>query len=244
MIANIIKILVLSFLLLISLTRPNQAADIKKGAGVGNMIVTSFRLRNLVLEDYAIATSPVVNHTDNFIRSNNIDQPGCYLIKPRGNILTVEADKVSFLKSMLKEYISDSYYDSSVLDYANYIFLPLQNRDEFYFDVYINDVHFLFSGWYGKFTHIIVFTDFDSMESFISQAHKYFKLPSIDIGEVTFKKDVLSDDVQDFLYYYSNNDNIKLAGYPFLISLSEDKISYKEVILDLTIYYKGNNGED
>ena len=218
-------------------------ANIKRGDGIGNVVVSGFRLIKLGLDEYATTTSAVVDHDNNFMRTNKIDQPGCYLINPFGKSGVVGADEWSFLQNTLIEFLAADYYDSTILNYANNIYLPGQNRHEFYFDIYSNNVLFLFSGWYGRFVHIIVFTDFDSKEGFAGQAQRFFKLPEIAISKIDYAEDVSSGGIKDFFYKYINSHDFKLVGYPFLKSVSEEEYSYEYTILDLTIYPREHKDE-
>ena len=108
---------------------------------------------------------------------------------------------------------------------------------EFFFEADINNIRFRFSGWYGKFAHIFVFTDFDSKEGFIEKANQYFNLPEMDINKVSLDKDT---DSPDYFYSYDNrNADFKLVAYPFLKrKIEEGKSAYSidGAVLDLTIY--------
>jgi len=104
----------------------------------------------------------------------------------------------------------------------------------------MNNTRLRFSGWYGKFAHIFVFTEFDSRQSFIKQAERFFKLPSLELGNVSYDEERVYDKWNDFFYSYDDKDaGFKLYGYPYLKRrASEDSIDYyyDAVILDLTVY--------
>lgn len=241
--ANILKLSVYLFIFSLFTLVQGQSEKIRSVPSYETFITTSFGLIQMGFGEYAYIKNPIATNESDYIRNSDEKNPGYYLMPPSGDEHPADTMERSFLEEILKVFLAPSYYDSSIISFANNIYLPNQGRNEFYFDIYSNDVRFLFSGWYGKFVHIMVFTNFDSKNSFVSQANHFFNLPNIDIDKIGYAEDIRAGERHDFFYSYSYADGTKLAGYPFLISISEDEISYKNVILDLTIYPKEHKDE-
>ena len=240
--ANTLKPMFFIIIVLLFMPQQNQASKIRSGIGYETFIVTSFRLIQLGFEEQAYIKNEIAKDENDYIRNSNENNPGYYLMPPSGEEKGVDSGERDFLEKILRSYLNQNYYDSTILVYANNIFLTSLGRNEFYFDIYSNDVHFLFSGWYGRFVHIMVFTDFDSKKSFAARAQRFFNLPKLNTDEITYAEEIRKGNVHDFFYAYVG-DGFRLAGYPFLQSVSEEEISYEYNVLDLTIYPREQKDE-
>jgi len=204
-------------------------------------IVTPFRLRafGFIEQAEAMKNTPDPLLYTYTIRNNNIDNPGNYFMLPfYFHEIPVDSEDVVFLDNILSKYLALEYYSVSIVDSIQNIYLKDLNRREFFFESTLNNTRFRFSGWYGKFAHIFVFTDSKTKEGLIEEAKRYFNLPVLDIKHVSYAEDDFDVKNPDFFYDYMEKDiNFKLVAYPNLqydFELKEDY--YKDVILDLTVY--------
>ena len=209
-------------------------------------LMTDFRLKKTGLES-------VINWVTNYplfplpYRFNSSEAPGYYFGPPDGKAIAIDSSDVAFIRGLLSKYFSPVYYTASILDSIQSFYLADFDRKEFYFNVEFKNVHFRFSGWYGKFMHIYVFTDFDSREGFIYKASQFFKLSKLSKNNVSFEK---SKDpvIHDFIYIYDNTkSDFKLFGYPDLDLRSDNEgeaeFFYNYMLLDLTVYPEENSHE-
>jgi hypothetical protein len=215
-------------------------ADIKGGNPDSLLIITSFRLSKIGLSWADTLRSSIIKPEHDFIRTQYEEYPGYYYqqptsIAPGDFIEPVEIDSssIAFLESVVKPALSSKYYDDKIFDYVKDYYLKRFNRTEFYFNIISDSIPIRFSGWYGKFCHIIVFTYYDSKEGFIEKADEFFDLPELDIKKVEFDEAVPGCQECDFWYEYKDDKaKFKLVGYPVL----RDEPGIEQVVLDLTVY--------
>jgi len=211
------------------------------------LILNTFRLHKLGLGYYAdLAENNKYSAVDtdflNTIRNNDPDNPGNYFYYPLGSISVVNVDStdIVFLEKILSKYLNFKFYNISILDSIENIYLNKLNRKEFFFEAIVNDTRFRFSGWYGRFVHIFVFTEFDSKSDFINKAQRFFDLPYLEPDEVSYDEEIVYDKWHDFFYSYDDKDTgFKLFGYPYLKTRAvDDSVDYfiDGTILDLTVY--------
>jgi len=204
-------------------------------------VVSLFRLEKLGFGSLIVAirqsSGPsIYSYT---IRNNDIDNPGNYYMLPFNfSEIQVSLEDKVFLNNLLSKYLPSEYYSESIVDSIENIFLDDLNRKEFFFEANLNSTRFRFSGWYGKFAHIFVFTEFDSREGLIKAAEQYFNLPPLDKKNVSYDEEDIDDKHPDFFYsYVAEEIDFKLIAYPNLKYDFELKESYYDgVILDLTVY--------
>jgi len=233
----IIVMLILNIMLLTPL---GGATDIRTGNSDSLLIITSYRLAKIGLSWADTIRSSIVKPEHDFTRTKYEEYPGYYYqppisIAPGDFIDSVATDSssIAFLKSIVKPVLSSRYYDEKIFDYAKNYYLKRLKRTEFYFNIISESIPIRFSGWYGRFCHIIVFTYYDSKGSFIEKANQFFNLPELDVKKVEHDESVPGCKNCDFWYEYKDeNVKFKLVGYPVL----QDKPKVDQVVLDLTVY--------
>jgi len=211
------------------------------------LILNTFRLHKLGLGYYADIAENNKNSTIdtdflNTIRNSDPDNPGNYFDYSRGSVSVVGVDSTdrTFLEKLLSKYLAPEFYSKAILDSIDNVYLDEFKRKEFYFEAIVNNTRLRFSGWYGKFVHIFVFTEFDSKQSFIKQAERFFNLSSLEPAKFSYDEERVQDKWDDFFYSYDDqNAGFKLYGYPYLkMNVTDDSVEYfiDGAILDLTIY--------
>jgi len=210
--------------------------------------MSKFRLRKLGLGKYVdlMRNCPIEDPFDYSIRNSDPENPGYYFQYPwcainidLSSIVTV--DEIDYVETLLSAFISDDYYTQTLGDSIENVYLNDLERQEFFFDARLNDIQFRFSGWYGKFGHIFVLTDYNSVDGFIEMAQKFYKLPKLDKSKVSFSENIEKNTgYRDFFYSYDDSEaGFRLYGYPNTKRKREEGtlIHYHDhVILDLTVY--------
>jgi hypothetical protein len=206
--------------------------------------INDFRLKKLGLGSYVIDVNKNCSASALFSykRTNDPQNPGDYFEYPTAysNPAVDSADTI-FIKGLLLKYLKPEYFSENMLDSIENVYLVDLGRKEFFYQVQSAGTRFRFSGWYGKFAHIFVFTDFDSKAGFIEKAQEFCNLPPLDINKVSFDENTDKFNVHDFFYSYDDPESdFKLYGYPDLHCSSDEKTGLKcscdYVILDLTVY--------
>ena len=240
---GLMLIFILLLALLVGINRA-QAYDPFRKYCDDSVYISKFRLTKLGLGNYVRQMHNCSSGEPFFkaIRNDNPENPGYYFQYPYGtiagnDILAPSSEERDFIATLMPNYLLSKYYSTSLLDSIENRYLQEIKRMEFFFEADINNTRFRFSGWYGKFAHIFVFTDFDSKEGFIKKASQYINLPELDISKVSFNEDT---DSPDYFYSYDDpNAEFKLVAYPFLkrkIKSGKAIYSTNGTILDLTVY--------
>jgi len=215
-----------------------------KSNNVKYMYCTSaLRFYKLGLRETLTGVNPLTSFDT---RRKDMSTPGDYLINPGYKPLEPDSAEVHFVESTIKLYLADDYYDPEILNFVkSYDLMELLGRDEFYFDFYSNDTFMIISGAYDKFAHIIVFTSYDSKQSFIDKARHFFKLPDIDTVKVEYDEyECPYPPELEFFYSYEDIDKkFKLIGYQVFQSTDvpdrQNIVTNKYIAIDLTIYAEG-----
>jgi len=215
-------------------------ADIKANETYYFYSFSAFRYVKLGLNQKTHLLTPSINTSH---RRKDLSKPGDYICPPEWKSASVDSTDIKFIGSLVEPYLADDYYDDRVLEIIKNYESSYYKRKEFYFDFYSDGTFMIISGLYDKFTHIIVFTEYDSKQSFIDKARHFFKLPLIDIKNVEYDEYIYpSSKTLDCFYSFADNKNrFKLFGYPVTQFREEpgyEKIDYKFSVIDLTIYAK------
>ena len=208
------------------------------------MYITKFRLHKLSLGYYADIAEKSNSVFDSYplIRNNDEENPGNYYKYPYYfSVPEIDSADIAFLASNLYKFLRPEYYLDEIFNSVENVYLVDLKRKEFFFEVKINNTQFRLSGWYGKFIHVYVYTDFDSKSGFVEKARQYFKLPNLDVGKVTYDEEIVEGiGRRDFFYSYDDpNVDFRLSAYPFLKRKSKiggADYSYDGMVIDLTIY--------
>ena len=238
---------IVSIILLLPSTEIALAGNIENGENIENYAWTPFILEKLGFGDYnkLIGTQIAVD----YIRTSDPGCPGYYYINPSRISAEIDIDStdVEFIRSLILPYLADNYYDDAIFNFLQNYYLLSYQRKEFYINIRSSHVPIKISGWYGKFIHIIVDAEFDSNESFLTQAAKYFNLPPLDTKNVKadyFEKFKCGDKNEYFYSYDDNSKDFKLVGYTVL-NAGTEKCEIEKTVLDLTIYAPGgSDGKD
>jgi len=222
------------------------AATINEGYEDTEYVQSTFIMYHLGLK---LRSFPLMNANmpcDDQTRTNDENNPGYYYESPIGHEAFVDSSDIQYIKNTISQYINNKYYDDKILNYIKNYNISMHRRKEFFFSVKSNGIEFKFSGWYGKFVHIIVDADFSSPEDFVKNTEKYLKLSKLNKDKVScfYNDKTLSDGRHELFYTYDDElgSNLKLIGYS--IKDPEDSVDkIKKTVIDLTIYTEGQTDE-
>lgn len=239
--ANIIMIISI-LLIIIFNTAVSNATEIKKNEVEYSYSISEYRYFKLGMNE-AIMIASVGNGYDR--RRADSTSPGDYINNPLmfSSDLPCDVDStdIEFIKSSIKPYLTDKYYDDKIMDHVSNFDCPELKRKEFYFDFYSESVFMVISGWYGEFAHIIVFTEFDSKQTLVEKAQHFFNIPSIDIKNIEYDEyqHPYSDNIDYFYSYVDDKNKFKIFGYQvnqYLTGQARSDMGANFTVIDLTIY--------